>query len=113
MDTSALQIMGKAVWKVMRHDHALNTPFTKHRWDDLSKARLFDAALSKLLLIAGKGKNVAMRGLLLSPIDFQIAHDDVTAAAETEIDEWVGHEHARGIKHVRIVIGVSDNQEIL
>ena len=54
-----------------------------------------------------------MRGLLAGAAYLQVAHNNITAASKPQVDERVGHEHARGIKHVGIVIGVSDNQKIL
>src|SRR5204862_7050782 len=96
-NTSALQIMGKTVREILRNDDALNTPFAKQRGDDLRKARLLDAALSKLVLIAGKRQHMAMRRLLAGAIYFQIAHDDVASTALPQKNERIRHEHAGGI----------------
>ena len=53
----------------------------------------------------------AATGLFARPINFQVAHHDIPAIGDTEIDERVGHEHADRVKHVRVVVAVGHHQQ--
>ena len=44
-------------------------------------------------------------------VNFQIAHHDQWASAGVEIDERIRHEHADGIKHVRVALAVRDDEQ--
>jgi hypothetical protein len=52
-----------------------------------------------------------VRRLGAGAVNFQIAHHDQRASAKVEIDERIGHEHADGVKHVRVALAVRDDEE--
>jgi hypothetical protein len=52
-------------------------------------------------------------GLGAGTIDFEIVHDDVAFAIQAEVDERVGHEHANGIKHIRVVFAIRNHEQVL
>ena len=52
-----------------------------------------------------------MRRLRAGAVNFQIAHHDDRASAEFKVDERVGHEQARGVKHVRVTLAVRDDEQ--
>ncbi len=53
-----------------------------------------------------------MTGQAAGAIDFEVIHDDRIRAIKTEKDERVRHEHANGVEHVRVVVGIRDHQKI-
>jgi len=54
---------------------------------------------------------VAASGLFARSIDLQIAHHDISAIPNIETDERIGHEHADGIEHVRVLVASGDQQQ--
>ena len=57
--------------------------------------------------------DLAMPGLATGAINFQIVHHDVTLAAQVQVDEWIGHEHADGVEHVGIAITVCHDEQVV
>src|SRR5260221_9799623 len=57
--------------------------------------------------------DAAVPGLLPSPVNLQIIYDDVAFAMKPEINEWVRHKHPHGVKHICVVVTISDNEQVL
>ena len=97
--------------KIFRHGDAADFSFTQDLLNNVGEARRFDAVAPEFLLVLAQRKDVAMRRLRAGAVNFQIAHHDERASAGFEIDERVGHEHADGVKHVRVAFAVRDDEQ--
>ena len=84
------------------------------RMSGMTSARpgFFDAIRAQLFEVFAERENFATSGLFTRAIDLEIAHDDVVAAAQAQVYEGVGHEHAGDVEHVRVMITIGDNEKV-
>src|SRR3954469_17876831 len=54
-----------------------------------------------------------MRCVLAHTVDLEITDHHMAFSIESEINEWIRHEHSYGIEHVCVMLSVGDHQQIL
>src|SRR5262252_4204111 len=97
-NAGAAQAGYQAVGKVSRHNQTLDPLLAQNGRRDLGEAWAPDTSLAEFGLVAGEGERPAMRCLRPGAIDFEVAEDDVASAAQLQVNERIGHEHADSVE---------------
>ena len=96
--------------KIKRDGHAPDAFLAQHSGKDVGHPWALQAFATKFLLVRAEWEDVATPSLFAGSINLQIAHHDIPAIPNIEMDERVGHEHADSIEHVRVIVAGGDQQ---
>src|SRR6185503_17728024 len=106
----APKLVGKAKWKIRRHQDRVNLLFLKQIPQNSSSIDEATLSLFQLRLYRGQRQHRIDRRLAASPVQLQIVHHQMLLAAMLEEDERVGRKKPCCIEQVGIAVAGCDDQ---
>ena len=104
-DTQPAQPFRQAEWKVRRHFDGAHTKLAQQ-----FRQQITQFAHAKFLLTPAQRQNPVHGRLPARAINFQIAHHQMPATGDLEVNEGVGREQAGGVKQVGVLLAGGDDE---